>query len=154
VQATHRKQCVYIRKGMINPKFMVPHRSHDPHCSHNKDTKGFSEMTVYVQRTAASHIARNTAPIGRIPVEDAQFRQTWGSVSTYFSPSAVEAAPLTTPPEYDSIELIVLQPGSRGVEFLETLRQRPIFEKLYKIEWMPTKPREICRSSRNEVLHQ
>jgi hypothetical protein len=86
IASRHCQQCLFNRRGFLQPNFRVPHRGHDRRYTHNKYTRGLSEMTVFVDRAAVANIAGNTAPIGQNAAEDAYFCQTFGSVSTHFAP--------------------------------------------------------------------
>jgi hypothetical protein len=82
IESRHCQQCLFNRRGLLQPNFRIPHRGHDRRFTHNKYTRGLSEMTVFVERAAAANIAGNTAPIGQNAAENAYFCQTFGSVGT------------------------------------------------------------------------
>ena len=64
----------------------IPHRPHHRSCGRNRKTRGLSEYTVFVEKTVASNLAKNSAPIGQNSAEDAKFRQKFGSVADHFQP--------------------------------------------------------------------
>ena len=49
----------------------VPHRSHDPRCTHNRKTRGLSARTVEVEKIAQNNIFQNNIPPVMIPASEA-----------------------------------------------------------------------------------
>ena len=80
VQIEHCKVCKALYMRIKGKNVNIPHRSHHRACPRNRKTKGLSERSIVVNRTAAANIAANTAPIGRNSAADAQFREKFGSV--------------------------------------------------------------------------
>ena len=69
------RQCVKLQQWKENKdKFSEPKKPHGRQCERNRKTRGRSEQSVFVERTAKANLAKNSAPIARLQPKNSM---TW-----------------------------------------------------------------------------
>ena len=76
-------------------KKKIPHRGHHPICP-DKKRPVLSPMTAFVERTYATNIRRNNAPIGRLSIQNSRNEGNSQVVNPFFMPMT-SARQTTTP---------------------------------------------------------
>jgi hypothetical protein len=86
--ALHCSVCKATRLIEQGKRVNIPHRSHHKKCSLNRNTRGLSAMTVFVNTEATRNIAINAAPMASILGQRlaAEAVETGANIARFFSP--------------------------------------------------------------------